>query len=73
MRHPVYASYLLAFLAMPVAFPRLAMLAIFLFNAALFIHGARSDERSLAQSPLKDEYAAYRRRAGMFFPRLRRT
>ena len=73
VRHPVYASYLLAFLAMPVAFPRLAMLAIFLFNAALFIHGARSDERSLAQSPLKEEYAAYRRRAGMFFPRLRRT
>ena len=72
VRHPVYASYLLAFLAVPVAFPRLATLAVFLVNLALYIHAARSDERSLAESPLGGEYAAYRKRTGMFVPRLRR-
>jgi protein-S-isoprenylcysteine O-methyltransferase Ste14 len=73
VRHPVYASYLLAFLAVPVAFPRLATVAVFAVNLALYLHAARSDERSLAQSPLADEYAAYRQRTGMFVPRLRRS
>jgi protein-S-isoprenylcysteine O-methyltransferase Ste14 len=72
VRHPVYLSYMLAFLAVPIAFPRLPMLAIFLFNVALFAHAARDDERSLAASELSEAYAAYREGTGMFFPRLRR-
>ena len=71
VRHPVYLSYILAFLAMPIAFPRLATAAIFLFNLGLYVHAARDDERSLARSKLGKAYAAYRQRTGMFFPRLR--
>lgn len=73
VRHPVYLSYMVAFLAVPVAFPRLPTLAIFLFNVALFAHAARDDERSLAASELQQAYAAYKERTGMFIPRMRRT
>ncbi len=73
VRHPVYLSYMLAFLALPIAFPRLATLLIFLFNVALFAHGARDDERSLAASELKQAYATYRERTGMFIPRMKRA
>ena len=70
VRHPVYTSYVLAFLAVPIAFPRWETVAIFLFNSALYLHAALDDERSLTRSPLQDAYAAYRKRTGMFLPRL---
>jgi protein-S-isoprenylcysteine O-methyltransferase Ste14 len=70
VRHPLYASYILAFAAMLVALPKLATLAIFLLNVGLFVHAARHDERSIAESDLSEEYARYKRRAGMFLPRL---
>jgi len=73
VRHPVYLSYMLAFLAVPIAFPRLSTLAVFLFNVALFAHAACDDERSLAASELKSAYAAYKERTGMFIPRVRRA
>ena len=69
VRHPVYLSYMLAFLAMPVAFPMIATATIFLFNVALYVHAARDDERSLAASELGEAYADYRQRTGMFVPR----
>ena len=72
VRHPIYLAYLLAFLALLVAKPGWPTAAIFLFNLALFVQAAFGDERSLALSPLAEEYAAYKRRVGMLFPRLRR-
>lgn len=71
VRHPIYASYILAFLAMLVALPGIATVAIFLGNAVLFTHASLSDERAIAMSGLADEYAHYRRRAGRFLPRWR--
>lgn len=68
IRHPLYASYMLAFAALPVALPGRPALAILAANLALFMHAAWSDERSLARSPLATEYAAYRRRTGMILP-----
>jgi|SRR5690606_32256771 len=73
VRHPVYLSYMLAFLATFAAFPRLATLAVLLLNAALYVQAARDDERSLAASALGEDYAAYKARTGMFLPRARRT
>jgi protein-S-isoprenylcysteine O-methyltransferase Ste14 len=49
VRHPIYGSYILAFLAALVAMPSLITLACFLLNVSLFAHAARSDERSLEQ------------------------
>jgi protein-S-isoprenylcysteine O-methyltransferase Ste14 len=70
IRHPLYASYILAFGALLAAFPKLAALAIFLLNLALFIHAAVTDERAIARSALAEAYARYKRRTGMFLPRL---
>lgn len=72
VRHPLYTSYILAFLAMLVAMPGWWTLAIFLGNALLFAHAARSDERAIAETDLAGDYAVYRRRAGRFLPRLSR-
>jgi protein-S-isoprenylcysteine O-methyltransferase Ste14 len=72
VRHPVYLSYMLAFIALAIAFPSLPAMAVLFFNAGLYVHAARDDERSLAESDLGQAYSAYRTRAGMFLPRLRR-
>jgi len=72
IRHPLYASYILAFAAQLAALPQWPTLAIFLFNLALFAHAARDDERTLAKSGLAADYAQYKRRTGMFLPRLGR-
>jgi protein-S-isoprenylcysteine O-methyltransferase Ste14 len=70
IRHPIYASYILAFLAVLVAMPILPMLLIFILNAALFTHAAMSDERHLMSSAIAAEYAEYKQRSGMFTPRI---
>jgi protein-S-isoprenylcysteine O-methyltransferase Ste14 len=70
VRHPIYASYMLAFAAQLAALPSPWTLLIFVLNLALFAHAARDDERSLAASDLAAEYSRYKRRTGMFLPRL---
>lgn len=70
IRHPIYASYILAFLAVLVAMPTLITLAVFMFNAALFTHAALSDERGLASGTFAADYALYKKRTGMFLPRV---
>jgi len=70
VRHPVYASYVIAFAALIAAMPSAWSVAIFALNAALFTHAAFDDERSLARSELAADYARYRRATGMFVPRL---
>lgn len=73
VRHPIYLSYMLAFVALAAALPTWPMLALVLLNIAVFVHAARNDERSLAASPLQEAYARYRRSTGMLLPRLGRT
>jgi protein-S-isoprenylcysteine O-methyltransferase Ste14 len=73
IRHPVYTSYLLAFLAFVVAFPGLPSAAVFAANVMFFVFAAAHEERTIAHSPLAQAYAAYRRVAGMFLPRLGRA
>ena len=68
IRHPIYLSYVLAFLAVLVALPHWITALTFLFNLALFVCSARSDERGIAGSALAADYAAYRKRTGMFLP-----
>ena len=73
VRHPIYLSYLLAFLAVLIALPHWITALGFLFNLVVCVVFARSDERVLAGSALAADYAAYRQRTGMFFPRLSRA
>lgn len=72
-RHPIYLSYVLAFLAVLVALPHWVTALSFLANLAVFVVVARSDERVLAGSALATDYAAYRERTGMFIPRFSRA
>jgi len=73
IRHPIYLSYLLAFLAALIALPHWLTATIFFANAALFTYAAVDDEKKLAASPLAAEYAAYRERTGMFLPSFSRA
>lgn len=70
IRHPIYVSYMLAFVATLVAMPGIVTLAVLAFNVALFMHAAWSDERSLNSGAFGTEYARYKERTGMFLPRI---
>ena len=73
IRHPIYLSYTLAFLAVLVAIPHWITSLGFLFNLTLCIVWALNDEKVIASSPLASDYAAYRQRTGMFLPRFSRA
>jgi protein-S-isoprenylcysteine O-methyltransferase Ste14 len=73
VRHPLYVSYLVAYLAVLVALPHWLTATVFVANIALFVLAARNDERILADSALAADYAVYRERTGMFLPRLSRS
>jgi protein-S-isoprenylcysteine O-methyltransferase Ste14 len=68
LRHPIYASYVLAFLGLLIAIPTRPTLTVFVFNVLLYYHAAVTDERSLGRSPLAAEYSEYVRRTGRFVP-----
>jgi protein-S-isoprenylcysteine O-methyltransferase Ste14 len=71
VRHPLYISYLIAYLAAFIALPHWITALMFLVNCVLMVLAARGDERQIAESPLAAAYASYRQRAGMFVPRWR--
>jgi protein-S-isoprenylcysteine O-methyltransferase Ste14 len=73
IRHPIYASYILAFLAVLIAIPTVVTAIMLAFNVVLFTHAALSDERSLRSGALAGDYAQYRKRTGMFLPRIVRS
>jgi protein-S-isoprenylcysteine O-methyltransferase Ste14 len=72
VRHPFYLSYMVAFVAVAVAFPSLIVAGVCLANIGLFVHMALDDERVLSSSSLGADYTSYKSRVGMFLPRVRR-
>src|ERR1041384_7001731 len=60
IRHPVYTSYLLAFLGFAVAIPALPSAAVFAGNLVFFVVVAVFEERTIAHSALAQAYATYR-------------
>jgi len=70
IRHPIYLAYMLAFLAALVALPHWLTAALLVANGALFTHAAITDEKKIATSAIAADYASYRDRAGMFWPKL---
>jgi protein-S-isoprenylcysteine O-methyltransferase Ste14 len=73
IRHPIYLSYVLAFLAVLIALPHWTTALSLLVNLGVFVTVARSDERVIAGSALAADYVAYRERTGMFLPRFSST
>ncbi len=72
VRNPFYSSYLLAYVSAAVALQTVTSLIIVAVMVFLFWNVARFEERKFAESPVAEQYAAYRQRAGRFLPRLRR-
>jgi protein-S-isoprenylcysteine O-methyltransferase Ste14 len=70
VRHPVYLGYWLAYASILVALPHLLTAGVFVAVTGLFVHAAWHDEREIAGSALAADYDAYRKRTGMFFPKL---
>jgi protein-S-isoprenylcysteine O-methyltransferase Ste14 len=69
IRNPFYTSYFLSYLAVGVMFPSLVPPGVIGVMALFYMRMARHEERKFARSPLAEEYAAYSRRTGRFFPK----
>lgn len=73
VRHPFYLSYMVAFVAVAVAFPSLMVAGVCLANIGLFVYMAFDDERVMLGSTLGADYKSYKMRVGMFLPRFAAT
>lgn len=70
IRHPFYASYLLAFVAAFALFPHWATLGLLGYMLAAVNITAAGEERRLSASAAGPEYQDYMTRTGRFVPRL---
>jgi protein-S-isoprenylcysteine O-methyltransferase Ste14 len=68
IRHPFYSSYLLTWIAAPVATGEPALLVPFGVMLAIYWCAAVGEEMKFLRSDLRDEYLRYRARTGMFLP-----
>ena len=71
IRHPFYASFLLALFGALVFCPQWGTLVTFLQGFVILNVTAAREERRLCASQFGAEYAEYMRRTGRFWPRLR--
>lgn len=69
VRHPFYASYLLAFAGGAAAAGTAWLLPAVVAGAATYWRAARQEEAAFEASPLREAYRRYARRVGMFLPR----
>jgi protein-S-isoprenylcysteine O-methyltransferase Ste14 len=70
VRHPIYAAYLLTWLAGTVASGQPWLLLTVVCMACFYYQAGRQEERLFLASPHGPQYRRYRRRTGMFAPKL---
>lgn len=70
VRHPFYASYSLAWIAGIVASAQPWLLLSLLVMGAIYYRAAIQEEQKFASGELAAAYEDYRRRTGMFIPRI---
>jgi protein-S-isoprenylcysteine O-methyltransferase Ste14 len=68
IRHPIYLSYSLCWLAAPVATHSFVLGATAIFMITCYVISAREEERILAAGPRAVEYAALRKRTWRMIP-----
>lgn len=68
IRHPIYLSYSLAWLAAPVAMQSVVLGATAVFMIGCYVTSAREEERLLAAGPRAADYAQYRARTWRMIP-----
>jgi len=71
VRHPFYLAYVLFWFGTAIATPSLAGWLAPAIMTGLYLDAATREERKFANSELATAYAAYRTRAGLFWPRPR--
>jgi protein-S-isoprenylcysteine O-methyltransferase Ste14 len=72
MRHPFYASYSLTLVGTCVALQLGWFVPPTLLMVALYVFAAWREERLFPTTALASDYAAYRARVGLFWPRMQR-
>jgi protein-S-isoprenylcysteine O-methyltransferase Ste14 len=70
VRHPFYTSYLIFWTGLAIGTWSLWAVPVLVLMAVLYTVAARGEERKFANSPMATDYAAYRGRTGMFWPKL---
>jgi protein-S-isoprenylcysteine O-methyltransferase Ste14 len=70
VRHPFYTSYLLFWIGWGVAVWSPWAVLVVAIMLVLYVRAALMEERKFSLSPLASDYAVYRRRAGLFWPRI---
>ncbi len=71
IRHPFYTSYLLFWLGSAIATSSFTLLLIFLALTVIYTIAALGEERDFLRSSIRDEYEAFRKSTGLFWPKLR--
>jgi protein-S-isoprenylcysteine O-methyltransferase Ste14 len=69
IRHPFYASFLLAFLAAVIYCPQVGTIALLFYGIFILNFTAAREEKKLSESEFGEEYKAYIQRTGRFIPR----
>jgi protein-S-isoprenylcysteine O-methyltransferase Ste14 len=70
VRHPFYVSYLFYHLGNALATAAWMPWVMLAAMAGIYVVAAHNEEGYLAQGAYADDYDAYKRRTGMFFPRI---
>jgi protein-S-isoprenylcysteine O-methyltransferase Ste14 len=68
IRHPLYCSYLLCWLAGWVTTGRLWLGPTIAVMLVIYVLAAAEEEKKFTRSPLAEAYQQYRTRTGLFFP-----
>ena len=71
IRHPFYTSYLLFWLGCAIATSSLTLLLVLLSLAIIYTIAALGEERNFSRSSIRDEYEAFRKSTGLFWPKLK--
>lgn len=70
VRHPFYTSYLIFWAGLALGAWSLWAIPVLLLMAGLYTVAARGEEAEFARTDMAGDYATYRARTGMFWPKL---
>jgi protein-S-isoprenylcysteine O-methyltransferase Ste14 len=68
VRHPFYSSFILSFLAAVIAFPSISTIGVLIYSIVTLTLTAKREEGRLSRSQFGEEYKAYMKKTGRFFP-----
>lgn len=71
LRHPIYTSYSLVWLAGFVYTQQVIALLPFLAMGAFYVFAAKKEEAQFLGGPLREGYKNYQNQTGMFLPKLK--